>query len=526
MRIRHDALTTLMLNSSPTEDVVIHPALEVRDLHKGFGGVPVLQGVSLSIPAGHVAALAGENGAGKSTLMKIVTGQLRAESGTVRIAGLEMEQGDPGLSHRSGVAIVPQELAPYMNLCVYENLFVGRELRNRIGGLDRGEMRRRTKDILARVGLELDADREVSSLPVAVIQLLEIAKATSYGAKVILLDEPTSSIAEREVERLYAVVRQLRDSGVAMLYTTHRMEEIQRLADSVVVLRDGKLVLDRPLADTTPDSIVNAMVGRELEKLAVEHGSVQDRVRLSVRGLSLGTDGPKVSLQVRAGEIVGIGGLVGAGRTELVEAIYGMRKSVAGEIALDGQTLRRGAPGASIAAGVAFVPEDRKLAGLVLSRSVLDNGSLPHLSRFSRLGWIRGEFRRSQVGAAMQSVNLKSRGLPQLVGTLSGGNQQKIVLARWLTQNVNVLVLDEPTRGVDVGARAEIYAIIRRLAGSGMAVLLVSSDMPELIALSHRVLVMRGGAVVGELTRSELDAEDAQVKIFNYASGHKVGAPS
>lgn len=505
---------------------MIHPALEIIDLHMSFSGVPVLKGVSLSIPAGHVAALAGENGAGKSTLMKIVTGQLRAESGTVRITGKDMEQGNPGVAHRSGVSIVPQELAPYMNMSVYENLFVGREMRNRVGGLDRAAMRRRAKEILATVGLEVDADREVASLPVAVIQLLEIAKATSYGAKVILLDEPTSSIAEREVTRLYDVVGQLRQTGVAMLYTTHRMEEIQELADSVVVLRDGRLVLDKPLEEASPDAIVQAMVGRELEKLAVEHGVVHDRVRLDVNELALTTDGPRVSLQVRAGEIVGIGGLVGAGRTELVESIYGVRKSASGEIRLDERVLRRGAPAASIAAGVAFVPEDRKLAGLVLSRSVLDNGSLPHLARFSRLGWVRGDFRRSRVGAAMESVNLKSRGLAQLVDTLSGGNQQKIVLARWLTQDVNVLVLDEPTRGVDVGARAEIYSIIRRLAASGMAVLLVSSDMPELIALSHRVLVMRGGGVVGELSRAELDAEDAQVKIFNYASGQTVGSAS
>lgn len=503
--------------------IEVVPALEVDALHRGFGGVPVLKGVSLRIPPAHVTALVGENGAGKSTLMKIVTGQIRAESGVVRIAGTEMEQGDPGIAHRSGVAIVPQELAPYPNMTVYENLFVGRELRNRAGLLNHAAMKRQARTMLEVVGLEVNPDTQVSKLPVAVIQLLEIAKATSYGATVILLDEPTSSIAEREVERLYGVVKQLRTNGVAMMYTTHRMEEVQELADTVAVLRDGNLVMDLPLKETTHDAIVHAMVGRELERLQVDHGTVGDRVRLSVSGLAIDAAGPSVTLDVRAGEIVGLGGLVGAGRTELVEAIYGVRKSSAGTIKLDGTEVRRGRPAASIKAGIAFVPEDRKSAGLVLSRSVLDNGSLPHLSKFARLGWVRGEFRRREIGKVMESVNLKSRGLAQLVGTLSGGNQQKIVLARWLTQEVNVLVLDEPTRGVDVGARAEIYSIIRRLASSGMAVLLVSSDMPELIALSHRVLVMRGDAVVGTLSRTELDDQDAQVKIFAYASGQTVG---
>jgi ribose transport system ATP-binding protein len=499
-------------------------ALHVSHVAKAFGGVPVLRDISFDLHPGELTVLAGENGAGKSTLMKIITGQLRADAGAVTVDGTELQHADPKFARGLGVGIVPQELAPYPELTIYENLFVGREIRTRFGTLDRRAMTKQAREMLETFGVEVDARTRMGNLPIALVQLVEIAKATTWGAKVLLLDEPTSAIPDREVERLYEVVRTLKQQGVAMLYTTHRMAEISELADHVVVLRDGQLVLDAPLADTTPDGIVHAMIGRELDNLFPEITAAGDEIGLTVRGLQLHADGPVVDLDVRKGEILGLGGLVGAGRSEIVEAIFGVRRSVAGTIDVNGTSVRRGQVGESIKAGISLVPEDRKGAGLVLTQSVLDNGSMPHLGAFSTAGWLNDRKRTAAVSDATRSVRLKSNGLGQLVGNLSGGNQQKIVLARWLTQNCSVLLLDEPTRGVDVGARGEIYTIVRDLAAKGLAVILVSSDMPELIGLSHRVLVMRSGGIAGELSRADLDTPDAQERIFRHASGQEAAA--
>jgi ribose transport system ATP-binding protein len=501
------------------------PALEVRDLKKGFGGVPVLRGVSFSLFPGQLVALAGENGAGKSTLMKIATGQLRPDGGQVLIDGQVLTHHDPLHVRKLGVTIIPQELAPYPDLTVYENLFVGRELRTPARTLNRRAMIAEAEKMLAVFGVDIDPRTRMKRLSVALTQIVEIAKATTWGATVLFLDEPTSSIPEREVDRLYAVVRELKRQGVAMLYTTHRMAEIQQLADQVVVLRDGQLVLDAPIQESSEDAIVHAMIGRDLGDLFPDTRPHSPDVGVRVRGLRVERDGPTVDLSVRKGEILGLGGLVGAGRTELIESLFGIRRSFDGTIEVDGRPVPRSAPAAAIRSGIALVPEDRKGAGLVLTRSVLDNGSLPHLSSYSTAGWIQERRRRTAVGKATASVALRSRGLDQTVGTLSGGNQQKVVLARWLTHDTKVLLLDEPTRGVDVGARGEIYTIIRDLAASGLAVILVSSDMPELIGLSHRVLVVRAGGVAGELTRADLDRDDAQEQIFRLASGQVAQVP-
>ncbi|MDO8880393.1 MAG: sugar ABC transporter ATP-binding protein [Coriobacteriia bacterium] len=495
------------------------PALTVRGVSKSYGGVTVLHSASLTVPAGHVMALAGENGAGKSTLLKIVSGQVRPDSGEVHVYGTQLTQHDPISARRLGVAIVPQELAPYPDLTIYENIFVGREIRNRAGVLDRPEMAKQAREMLDVFELDIDSRWQMNRLSVALVQIVEIAKATTWGARVLLLDEPTSAIPDHEVGRLYSVVHRLREQGVAMMYTTHRMAEIQELADSVAVLRDGHLVFESDIAGADEATIVHAMVGRDMEALFPGQTISTGPVRLEVRDLQVIRGGPSVSFEVRQGEILGIGGLVGGGRTEIIEAVFGVRRSYDGTITIDGEPLERNRIDATIRRGVAFVPEDRKGAGLVPSRSVLDNGSLPHLRSFTLGGWIRPLVRRNAVEKATASVNLKCRGLGQLVGTLSGGNQQKVVLARWLTQEGCVLLLDEPTRGVDVGARGEIYRIIRDLASYGLAVVFVSSDMPELIGLSHRVLVVRAGKIVGELDREALDLSDAQEQIFRLASG-------
>jgi ribose transport system ATP-binding protein len=493
--------------------------LECVDLRKSFGGVPVLKGVSLSLEPGTVTALAGENGAGKSTLMKIASGQYKPDDGHVLVRGAQLPSGDPRAAHLHGVAIVPQELASILDMTVYENIFVGRELRNRAGLLARRRMIREARELLTAFGVDIDPALRMGALPVGLRQIVEIVKATSTGAKVLLLDEPSSAIAEREVERLISIMRTLRDQGVALLFTTHKMEEIRAIADRVVVLRDGGLVVDLPLAELSDDDIVTAMIGRELEDLFPERPDAGTETVLEVRDLTFAPAHKPFDLDVKRGEIVGLAGLVGAGRTELIEAIFGVRPSTAGRITVNGASVRRGRPEASILARIALVPEDRKGAGAVLSMNILDNGTLPRLGAFSVAGWLRGSSRVGAVAKAMESVQLRSRGLDQTMETLSGGNQQKVVLARWLTGSVDVLLLDEPTRGVDVGARSEIYRIITQLAESGMAVLMASSDMPEILSLSHRALVLRGGEVAGELDRADLDDPGVQDRIFRLASG-------
>jgi ribose transport system ATP-binding protein len=492
------------MHTTHTTEAVATAMIECHGIRMSFGGIPVLKGISLTLEPGTVTALAGENGAGKSTLMKIASGQYKPDEGTVEVRGEHLHAG---------------ELASIPEMTVYENLFVGRELRSPVGLLSRRAMIRQAREYLKPFGLEIDPTVRMGSLPVGIRQIIEIVKATSRGAKVLLLDEPTSAIAEQEVERLYSVVRSLRDQGVAMLFTTHKMEEIRAMADRVIVLRDGNLVEDKPLADLTDDDIVEAMIGRELEDMFPEIGTPQDEVALAVQDLVIGHGTEPVSFSVRRGEILGLAGLVGAGRTELMESIFGMRHASGGTVTVGGRKVALGNPAAAISAKIALVPEDRKGAGAVLSMSVLDNASLPRIKSFSNAGWVNNRKRTGSIGDIMKSMNLKSRGLGQSMETLSGGNQQKVVFGRWLTGPVDVLLLDEPTRGVDVGARSEIYRIIVDLAEQGMAVVMASSDMPEILSLSHRALVMRGLGVAGELSKTELLEPSAQDTIFRLASG-------
>jgi ribose transport system ATP-binding protein len=493
-------------------------SLECHNLEKAFSGIPVLKGVSLRLRPGTITALAGENGAGKSTLMKIASGQYRADAGEVFVRGEQLQSGNTQDAARLGVAIVPQELASLLDMSIYENIFIGRELSGPTG-LRRKEMIAQARENLAVFGLDIDPTRKMRTLPVGMRQIVEIIKATNTGARAILLDEPSSAIAEREVSRLIAVMRQLRDAGVALLFTTHKMEEIRALADHVVVLRDGGLVLDEPMSKVSDDDIVTAMIGRELNDLFPDLPVAGTETVLEIIDLQVEGAPAPVSFSVRRGEIVGLAGLVGAGRTELIEGIFGIRRTLSGEVKVTGRAIKRNNPPSAIAANVALVPEDRKGSGGVLSMDILDNGSLPRLSSFTLAGWLKQSERRKAVKEATESVSLRSRGLGQSMETLSGGNQQKVVFARWLTGDVDVLLLDEPTRGVDVGARSEIYRIITELAAKGMAVVMASSDMPEILSLSHRALVLRDGGIVGELDRAQLGAAEVQDTIFRLASG-------
>ncbi|EMY35542.1 ABC transporter-like protein [Arthrobacter crystallopoietes BAB-32] len=496
----------------------VSAVVETRGITKSFGGVPVLKGISLALEPGTITAIAGENGAGKSTLMKIITGLYAPDSGTVLVDGEELEAGNPLDAIGHGIAIVPQELASIPELTVAENIFLGREPRGALGLIDRGKMFGTTREYLEEFGLDIPARARMGALPVGVRQIIEIIKATHGGAKAIFLDEPTSAIAKQEVATLLDTLRSLRAQGVSLFFTTHKMEEIRAVADRVVVLRDGALIVDSALADITDEGIVTAMIGRKLEDLFPDLPPAHQSLALEVSGLRLLGFESQLDFTVRHGEILGLAGLVGAGRTELLEALFGVRKVVEGTVVLNGEPVQIHNTRAAINAGFALVPEDRKVSGAVMQMNILDNASLPRIGNYSAGGLIKAGARRSAVEEAMTKVALRSRGLSQEVGTLSGGNQQKVVLGRWLTDKVEVLLLDEPTRGVDVGARREIYELITKIADTGTAVIMASSDMPEILSLSHRALVLAKGSIVAELSHEEMQQPDAQDRIFRYAS--------
>ncbi len=484
-------------------------AVECRSLSKGFEGVPVLRGVSARFMPGSVNVLAGENGAGKSTLFKLISGQLAPDRGDIVLGGVTVPRYDPKVAQGLGVSIIPQELAPIPEMPVWQNLLIGRERTGLFGLVRRREMIAQAETMLADVGLSVDPLAPMKRLGTAATQMVEIIKATSRDARIVLMDEPSSSLSSRETEQLFRVIALLRSRGVCILYTSHRMEEIERISDTVAVMRDGAIVRHAPTHELDEGRIIADMVGREITELFPDR-SPQDRDAppvLEVRDLDVaGYDG-HVSFTLHRGEILGLGGLVGAGRSEMLEAIFGLRRAT-GSVVLDGAPLRLGHMEHSIRRGIAMVPEDRKLAGVLTSMSVLDNVTLPHLDDFVLGGFVNDGARRRVSLDVLQRTRVSYASLAQKVAHLSGGNQQKVALARWLVGGApRVLILDEPTRGIDVGARSELYRLINELAASGVAILLASSDMPELINLSHRVLVIRGGRIMGELGRDEIDQE-------------------
>ncbi|MCE9561408.1 MAG: sugar ABC transporter ATP-binding protein [Planctomycetes bacterium] len=481
------------------------PRLQVTDARKEFPGVVALDGVSLTLAPGEVLAIVGENGAGKSTLMKIVAGVYQADAGEVVLDGQPAHFASPGAAAAAGVILIHQELNLAENLTVIDNLFLGREVT--VGGglrvLNRRAMAERGKELLTRVGLPVDrAFAKVESLPPGEKQLVEIARALGTDVRILIMDEPTSSLTQRETETLYEVIAGLKAANVSVLYISHRLAEVKQCADRVIVLRDGRNAGELAKADITHDNMVRLMVGRDLKQFYPKtHKTAADAPAvLTVRNL-LYRGGPDIpaSFEVRAGEILGMAGLVGAGRTELSEAVFGVRHVVEGEILLNGQPLQVRSPADAIAAGVLLVPEDRRLHGLVLPQSVGFNLSLPNLAQISTpFGVARAqeaELHRTWI----DRLRVKTPSAAQPVGLLSGGNQQKVVYGKWLARGPKVLILDEPTRGVDVGAKAEIYALIDDLVGKGVAVWMITSDMEELLGMSDRVVVMHEGKVAGEL---------------------------
>ncbi len=482
--------------------------LRIDNVSKSFPGVKALDDVSFAVQAGSVHAVMGENGAGKSTLMQIVAGVLQPDSGGLAFEGKPIQLRSTRDAAAHGIAIVFQELNLAPNMTVAENISLGIEPRALAVFVDRAELRRRAAAILGQLGIRIDLDTRVGDLTIAQQQLIEICKSLVQTPRLLILDEPTSSLSESETALLFAVIANLKATGVTMLYISHRMREVFLVCDTVTILRDGKHVRTMPLATTDQDEIVRLMVGRDLASIAkpVARDDVP-AVVLSVRKLSDGRQYRDISFDLRRGEIVGLAGLVGAGRSEMALGLFGAPLPTSGEVLLDGLPVKITGPRGAMRLGIALVPEDRKQLGLVLGMGVGPNVSLAALSRLSRSGLIEFGSEDTLIGRYIDRFRIKTPSREQFVGLLSGGNQQKVVLAKWLATNPRVLIVDEPTRGVDVGTKAEIYALMRELAAEGLAILVISSDLPEVLAISDRILVMRQGRLVGELRHAEATEE-------------------
>jgi ribose transport system ATP-binding protein len=487
------------------------PLLEVRAVRKRFPGVLALDGVSLRLAAGEVLAVVGENGAGKSTLMKIVGGLYPPDDGEILLDGRPVRFTGVTAAMAAGISLIHQELNLAENLSVAANVFLGRErLAGRMWLRDR-EMAAEAAGLLRRVGLsESLVHTQVGRLAPGQKQLVEVARALSLKARVIIMDEPTSSLTQSETDRLYEVIDDLRAAGVSIIYISHRLAEVKRCADRVTVLRDGRNAGELAKADVSHDAIVRLMVGRDLKGFypRTDRKPREGTPALDVRGATYaGGPAKPVSFQLRGGEIVGMAGLVGAGRTELAEALFGLRPLTAGDVLLDGKPVSIKHPSDAVAAGLLMAPEDRRLNGLVLEKGVGFNLSLPNLQMLSSVGIVSASRERATSRELCDRLRVKTPSIYQAVGLLSGGNQQKVVLGKWLARTPRVLILDEPTRGVDVGARSEIYTLMDRLAADGVAVLMISSDLEEVLGMSDRVLVLHEGRLAGELPRERLSEE-------------------
>jgi len=489
--------------------------LYARRISKSFPGVKALDEVSITVRRGRLNALLGENGAGKSTLMNILAGVFPPDDGEILLDGLDVRFKTPHEAQEAGIAIIFQELNLIPHLSVTENIFLGREPLSRLGLVDYRRMNRDAANLLDQLELAVDPRTPVARLRVGAQQVVEIAKAISFDARVIIMDEPTSAITEQEIEVLFRLIHRLKRQGAGIIYITHKLDELPQIADDVTVFRDGRLVASGPFADVTRERIIRLMVGRELpEALSKPAAPVGENI-LEVGDVSMRhperTDDfvvRDVSFSLRRGEVVGLFGLMGAGRTELLQTIFGLNPHTStGTIRVDGQPCDIRSPAQAIAAGLALAPEDRKADGLVLSMSVAENVSLACLDNASRLGLLQSRRERELVGRLVERLAVKTPSLDQQVRNLSGGNQQKVVLAKWLATQPKVLLLDEPTRGIDVNAKKEIYAIIDELARSGMGVVMVSSELPEILVVADRILVMAEGRLTAEFTRSEASEE-------------------
>ncbi len=490
--------------------------LETTSVTKSFAGVQALKGVSFDLCPGEVHALVGENGAGKSTLIKIMTGAETADSGTLVVAGRVVPHMDPATSRSLGIAAIYQQPSLFPHLTIGENIALALESGGVWRRVDWRSRRGIASELLQRVGASIDPDRLVETLSMPEQQMVEIAKAVGADAKILIMDEPTASLTDREVEGLFKIIAALRGRGVAIIYISHRLEEVFAIADRVTVLRDGETVATRAAGEVERSELIHMMVGRELAAVFPKRPVTLGNVALELRHISSRAAGlHDVSLSVRSGEILGLAGLVGSGRTELAETVFGLRPAESGEIFVRGVPVRIGSPRRAIGMGIGYVPEDRRQHGVVPEMSVAANMSLANLRSVSRRGLINGRVEREAAGRYVDQLRIKTPTVSTDVGSLSGGNQQKVALARWLSVAPAVLILDEPTQGVDVGSKSEIHELMESLAERGLAIVMISSELPEILGMSDRIAVMHAGTISGMLSREEA----TQQKILSLALG-------
>jgi ABC-type sugar transport system ATPase subunit len=483
------------------------PFLSVENITKYFPGVRALDDVSVEFEKGTVHALMGENGAGKSTLGKIIAGIYTADQGTIRIEGQEVRPTDPLSAQKLGIAIVHQELAFCPNLSIAENLQLG-TMPTRQGFVQRGRLRERAQELMHEIGVDMDVGTPVAQLTTGQEQMVQIAAAVGINARIIIFDEPTSSLSVHESEQLFNLMGRLKARGSTLIYVSHRMEEIFRLADTVSVLRDGRHVATEPVANLSREKLIRQMVGRDVLARRPNHLDLTPGEEiLRVEKLSSIGQFENVSFSVRRNEIVGMAGLVGAGRTAVAKAIFGLDKRATGNVFIKGKPLALGNVNRSMTQRIGYLPEDRKKEGLVLSMNISDNVSLPHIDTFSRLGFVDHRRELQEVERLTKRLRVKAPSMESITAGLSGGNQQKVAIAKWLARSCDLLIVDEPTRGVDVGAKAEIYQLLDEVTCQGLAVLMISSELPELLSLSRRIIVMREGFVTGELPYEKFSQE-------------------
>jgi rhamnose transport system ATP-binding protein len=481
--------------------------LRLVNITKSFAGVHALRSVQLDLHPGEVHALLGENGAGKSTLVKVITGVHQPDAGEIYLDDQRIILADPREATKHGISAIYQELSIFPDLDIAENIFVGRRPTVGAGVVDWRKMYRESEKLLDQLGVHLDLKTKARTLSIAQQQMVEIARALSMKARIVIMDEPTSALTLSEVADLFRIVRRLRDDGTAILFISHRLEELFEIADRVTVLRDGAYVDTRPLSGVTQEDLIRMMVGRQVNDLFPKKEVQQGAVALRVKNLSRKGSFEDVSFELHAGEILGMAGLVGAGRTEVSQAIFGVEPATSGTIEIDGQPVQITSPRQAMQYGLALVPEDRQHHGLVLAMDITENITLPRLLDFSNRGWLRNK--EAQQAAYNSAINMevKATTVWQKVRELSGGNQQKVVLAKWLSTNPRILILDEPTRGIDIGTKAAVHSLMSDLATQGMAILMISSELPEVLGMSDRILVMREGRVTGMFERSEATQE-------------------
>ena len=483
-------------------------AISLTGVSKSFAGLKVLSDVSFDLRPGEVHALLGENGAGKSTMIKIMSGLYQPDEGLISVKDQPVTFATPRVAHHHGIATVHQELLLFPELTVAENVFLGQAPRTALGTIDWSTMRSRARELLDSLhSFDLDIDIRVSSLSVANRQRVEIARALAQDAKVVIMDEPTAALAEADVQKLMGIVRSLKARGVGIIYVSHKMPEIFALADRVTVLRDGQHIATKDIGEVTEASLISMMVGRPLDRLYPKKIGESGEVALELKNVSYRNVVQNISFALRRGEILGIAGLVGSGRTETALTIFGITPKTSGEILLDGKPVSITSPEAARDLGIAYVPEDRGQQGLVKSQTIAENIALANLKRVSSGWFIDAAKILAEAKSAITRFGVKARGPQQIVRELSGGNQQKVVLGKWLAATPKILIVDEPTRGIDVGAKAEIHLLLRKLAGEGMAILMISSELPEVLGMSDRVLVMNGGRIISTFEEGTVTAE-------------------